>query len=73
MSQVVTPLDPDTEHARALAARWSRTLAVIERELIEATGPSGPAGPHPTGPAGDRPGGPPPPPPPTEYAEGRAA
>lgn len=35
MSQVVTPLDPDSEHGKAIAARLSRTLAVIERELFE--------------------------------------
>lgn len=36
MSQVVIPLDPDGEHGKAIAARLSRTLAVIERELQEA-------------------------------------
>lgn len=36
MSDVVEPLDPDSEHGKAIAAKWSRTLAIIERELWEA-------------------------------------
>lgn len=36
--QVVEPLDPDSEHGKAIASKLSRTLAVIERELAEASG-----------------------------------
>jgi hypothetical protein len=74
MSQIVTPLDPASPEGRALAARWTRTLAVIEREIEERehrAGSTGGAGSGPGGPAGPRPAEPPRPT--TDPAPGRAA
>lgn len=74
MSQVVIPLDPDSPEGLELAARWTRTLAVIEREIEEREirlGSTGGAGSSPGGPAGPRPAEPPRPT--TDPAPGRAA